>query len=167
MFLSKANCVTALCRHRGCSCFSPGAGPSCHPQLGSACPALPHQQTHSAQLPVPDSGLQSSDFSQAEMELEIRMRSYFEKRDTGRCYTTTEIFLSSLKLNPCFGLLGCRVNLMGSFSSGWTSIHLSSARSFLLGWEEYSASLEERKFKLTKSPQQTPVLDFYFKGRGQ
>lgn len=131
---------------------------------GSATPTNPCVQ-HSAQLPTPDSGLQISDFSQAERELEISIVC-IGRRDTGGCCTTTQIFLSSLKLNPCFGHLGFRVNLMGYFSSG-TSVHLSSARSFLLGWEEDSAPVEERRFKGMKSPQPTPALAFYFKGRGQ
>lgn len=33
-FLSKANCVTALCRPQGCFCFCPGAGHSCRHSWG-------------------------------------------------------------------------------------------------------------------------------------
>lgn len=145
--------------------------------LGIVCLALPHQAAHmcsTAQLPTPGSGLQRRNLSSAEMELEIRVRWYTGKGDTRGCNIPTQIFLSSLKLNPWFGHPGCSVNLMGYFRSGTTAhlssgttAHLSSARSFLLGWEGDSAPLEERRFKVMKSPQPTPVLYFFFKGRGQ
>lgn len=57
---------------------------------------------------------------------------------------------------PRFGHVACGVNRSGS----GTSIHLSYVRSFLLGWEKYGAPLDEREFKLMKSPQPTPRLWF-------
>lgn len=73
--------------------------------------------------------------------------------------TTPQRFLLAVKTPPHFGNLCSKVNQTAIFSSG-TKINFSYVTSFLLGWENYGDPLDEKKFKLMKSPQATPRLQF-------
>lgn len=150
---------------------SPGKpGPSWCPTAmdqaqGLRCISKPALTAHLHQLPAPASDPQISDFSAAEMELEVRdLVADYQKKVTLDEVITSRRFLLAVKTPPHVGNLGSRVN-QPFFTSG-TNINLSCH--FSWAGRSMVTLLMKRSSSWCILHRQHLDFNFYFfKGRGK